>query len=308
MAPTLSAFLAIVAVGLGGDPITQRWSIGGSFAPSLPLFPARGIAGTHNKYEGDASIMRGDAYLNGGNVGVLELRRFEHMWNLGETFGFAEAAAQSDYNTRWSIMNNPYYFSAPFSGLIAPAAHNLVINLMSNHSAEVPGGTLTREVLKSFFSVTGDAPGSFTWVKGHDRIPENWYRRNSADGHTIAEAVVDVNINNLAYPGTIRFGGNTGTVNSFAGVDLQDITGGAFNLADLADGNNGACFLLQASLAGFPDAFDPALGLLGSVLGWATQQLGPIGQNLGCPQLNMFNNNLFDSFLGASYTGNGQGQ
>lgn len=32
------------------------------------------------------------------------------MYSLGETFGFAEAAAQSDYETRWSILNNPYYF------------------------------------------------------------------------------------------------------------------------------------------------------------------------------------------------------
>lgn len=72
MAPTLSAFLAIVAVGLGGDPITQRWSIGGSFAPSLPLFPARGIAGTHNKYEGDASIMRvSGQFLDGPSILVL---------------------------------------------------------------------------------------------------------------------------------------------------------------------------------------------------------------------------------------------
>jgi hypothetical protein len=75
---------------------------------------------------------------------------------VGETYGFAETAAHSDYNTRWSILNNPYYFSGPFSGLVAPAAHNFVINFMSNHSAETPGGTLDRETLKSFFAISGE--------------------------------------------------------------------------------------------------------------------------------------------------------
>lgn len=58
MGPDLSAFLAILGVGLAGDPVLQRWSIGDAFTPSVPLFPARGILGTHNKYEGDASIFR----------------------------------------------------------------------------------------------------------------------------------------------------------------------------------------------------------------------------------------------------------
>lgn len=103
------------------------------------------------------------------------------------------------------------------------------------------------------------------------------------------------------YPGIVRIGGNTGTVNSFAGVDLQDLTGGVFNLATLGQGNNGACFLLQASLAGLPDITNPLLGAVGSVLGWAKQQLGPITQQLNCPQLATFDNKLFAKFPGASY-------
>lgn len=40
-----------------------------------------------------------------------------------------------------SIATNPYFFSAPFSGvLVAPAAYMFVINLMSNHSAAEPNG------------------------------------------------------------------------------------------------------------------------------------------------------------------------
>ncbi|KAG4443914.1 hypothetical protein IFR05_000554 [Cadophora sp. M221] len=305
MAPDLAAFLAVVAVALGGDPLTQSWSIGNGFTPAVPLFPANGIAGTHNKYEGDASIIRGDAYLNGGNVGIFQMRSWEHLYSLGETFGFNEVAAQSDYVTRWSVMNNPYYFSAPFAGLVAPAAHNLVINLMSNHSAEVPGGTLTRETLMSFFAVTG-TPDNFVHNRGMERIPYNWYRRPTASAHTIPEVLVDLFGNNAQYPGILRFGGNTGTVNSFAGVDLGNLTNGAFNLDTLAEGNNAACFLLQASLAGLPDAASPLLGTLGTVLKWATAQLGPISSKLGCPQLATFNNALFNGLPGASYAGTGQ--
>jgi hypothetical protein len=55
MGTDLAAFLAIVAVGLSGDPLTETWSIGTGFDDA---FVNRGIAGTHNKYEGDASIMR----------------------------------------------------------------------------------------------------------------------------------------------------------------------------------------------------------------------------------------------------------
>jgi hypothetical protein len=142
-------------------------------------------------------------------VGVFETRRFEQFYNLNTEYGFAETAAHSDYNTRWSILNNPYYFSGPFSGLVAPAAHNFVINFMSNHSAENPGGYLDRETLKSFFAVSGE-PGSFTINRGHERIPTNWYRRPSTSAHTIPEVFVDLASNNLAYPGIVRFGGNTG--------------------------------------------------------------------------------------------------
>lgn len=137
---------------------------------------------------------------------------------------------------------------------------------MSNHSAENPGGVLTRKVLKSFFAVTGE-PGSFVHNRGQERIPDNWYKRPALNAYNIPEVLNDVFINNAMFPGIVRFGGNTGTVDSFAGVDVTDLTGGAFNLADLAEGNNGACFLLQASMQGLPDATDPLLGAAGSILG-----------------------------------------
>jgi len=107
------------------------------------------------------------------------------------------------------------------------------------------------------------------------------------------------------YPGILGEGGNTGTVNSFTGVDLSDVTGGVYNAGDLTDPNKLSCYLLQASLQGMPDIASPLFGAAGSVLGWATQQLGTLNQQFGCPQLKNYNNALFDKFPGASYKGSG---
>ncbi|KAG4439488.1 hypothetical protein IFR05_005024 [Cadophora sp. M221] len=229
MSPELSAALAVIAIALAGDPLTNTWSIGAGFPALLPLIGGNpsGIVGTHNQYEGDVSIIRGDAYLNNGRVGVFQMRSWENLWRLAEGgLTFNKVSSQSDYVTRWSKANNHCFFQAPFSGLVAPAAHHFVIHFMSNHSAEVLGGTLTREVLKSFFSVTGDAPGSFVHNQGQERIPENWYRRPGSVPHTLVGILPDPLTSNAQYQGIIGFGGNTGTVNSYAGVNLEDLTGG----------------------------------------------------------------------------------
>lgn len=307
MSPDLAIFLAVLSIAISGDPVAGTWSIGGAYKSAIPLLTGTptGIAGTHNQYESDASIVRGDAYLNNGNVGVFQMRSWEHLYALGEEYTLDMVAAQSDYVTRWSKANNPYFFQAPFAGLVSPAAHDFVINFMSNRSAENPGGVLNRDVLKQYFAVTGE-PGSFVHNRGQERIPENWYKRPTANAYNLPEVVADVLVNNAMYPGIVGFGGNTGKVDSYAGVELTDLTGGLFNLANLAEGNNGACFFLQASQQAVPDALDPALGAVGSVAGWLAQQLGPISDNLGCAQLTTFNSAFFKQFPGASYKAEGQ--
>lgn len=77
MAPDLAIFLSVISIALAGDPVAGTWSIGGGFDQTVPVLGrATGIAGTHNQYESDASIVRGDAYLNGGSVGVFQMREF----------------------------------------------------------------------------------------------------------------------------------------------------------------------------------------------------------------------------------------
>lgn len=64
----------------------------------------------------------------------------------------------------------------------------------------------------------------------------DWYKRPTSQPMNTVDTNVDTVINDRMYPGIIRFGGNTGTVNSFVGVDTGDLTGGAFNGASLLEG------------------------------------------------------------------------
>lgn len=54
-------------------------------------------------------------------------------------------------------------------------------------------------------------------------------------------------------PEAVSVGGNTGEVNTFTGVDLGNITGGAYSTADLLDPTKFVCFFYQLSLALVPD-------------------------------------------------------
>jgi len=44
------------------------------------------------------------------------------------------------------------------------------------------------------------------------------------------------------YPQFLDVGGNTGKTNTFTGVDLQDLTGGVYNLQTLGQDGSAACF------------------------------------------------------------------
>ncbi|OWP02956.1 hypothetical protein B2J93_3536 [Marssonina coronariae] len=266
ISPELAFTLSVISVALPGDPLYEN------FPATLPLVGGHpfAIIGTHDQYESDASIIR-----------------WEHLWNLGpEGYNYDSIAAQSDYVTRWSKENNPYFFQAAFANAVSPAAHNF-IRFMSTHSAEAPGGVLTCEMLKSFFAVSGDASGSFVHNIGQERIPDNWYRRPSSNPCMPAQVVPDVLADITIYPGIFEAGGNTGKVHSYVGVVTGDLTGGLFNATNLLEGNY-------------------LLGAVGSVLGYVKQQLGPVGEKLGCPQLAPFNNPLYNKFPGASYEAQGR--
>jgi hypothetical protein len=206
-----------------------------------------------------------------------------------------------------SISTNPYYFSPPFAGFAAAAAHAFVVNFFSNHSVDEPNGYLDAYNLKSFFGVSGP-DSALVWNKGQERIPYNWYRRPSTNPYTITSATLDLFANIQYYPDVVVVGGNTGTVNSFAGVDLGDLTGGVYNSANLLKRNNLVCFAIQTTQLGIPDAISSIVEDVAGVVAWATAQLAPFLKDLGCPELTEFNTGLFGAFPGSAYKPTGPAQ
>lgn len=84
---------------------------------------------------------------------------------------------------------------------------------------------------------------------------------------------------------------NTGTTNSFTGVDISNLTGGVFNSQTLLESNNLGCFLYQVSAQGKPDILLGALNQL-------TGAIGSIIGKLGCPQLQAIDAKQLQKFPG----------
>lgn len=197
-----------------------------------------------------------------------------------------------------SVSKNPYFFNAPFSGVIAsPAAWSFIYRFMANKSAEHPEGLLNGEVFKSFYAMTGDYP-NFKYTPGHERFPDNWYKRNPADYYSIPYFASDAIPMGFAHPQFFAIGGNTGTTNSFTGIDPANLTGGVYTSGNLFKGNNAFCYALEATIQETPDILsglftdiDPAMDLIGPYFTAATN-------SLGCPKLNYINKQQFAKYPG----------
>jgi len=312
LTPEISAALAAYAVAITGNVAETVWSIGGplptdSLTGAL-LGTGQGLSYSHNAYEGDASIGRDDAYINHGDAHSLNVSKFTEVYALGgpeDRYTLDKFRKQFGAVQQRSIATNPYYFTGLFSTVVVvPAAYNFVINLMSNHSAKEPSGYLDGYNFKSFFGITGE-PGSFKWQRGQERIPDNWYRRPSAEGYTGNDVVEDVLITYLAYPETLLIGGNTGTTNSFTGVSLDNFSENFIGLKNLGEGDNFACFAAQLLQNGVPDVLNKPLSELNSVLNLLSKYIDPLKKAFNCPQIGQYDFTLFSQFPGYKYKPNG---
>lgn len=144
---------------------------------------------------------------------------------------------------------------------------------MSNHSADYPAGILTNETLKSFFAITEAPDGTLTYTPGYERIPENWYRRplDAANEYSATSSATNLAQMASVVPEALSVGGNTGTVNSFTGANLGNITGGAYQISGLTDPAKCFCFFYQLNLALAPDLLRSATS--GNALGGALELL-----------------------------------
>ncbi|KAJ3991347.1 hypothetical protein F5050DRAFT_1217263 [Lentinula boryana] len=167
---------------------------------------------------------------------------------------------------------------------------------MANKSEEYPEGRLDREVLKSFFSITGPEE-DLVYTPGHERIPDNWYKRAIGDEYGLVSVLREATSIGIAHPEFLSVGGNTGEVNTFSGVDFADLTGGVFDATTLLKGNNLGCFVLQAAVMALPTG---VAGLVKSVLDRLYKVVNPLLDEWDCPQLQEINESLLEKFPGYS--------
>ena len=102
----------------------------------------------------------------------------------------------------------------------------------------------------------------------------------------------------LEYPEFFSVSSNTGETNTFTYVDVENLTGGAFNASNLLQGNNAICFGLETSpqeapdiLSGLYSDVSSAMDLLGPTINTATN-------GLACLKLNQISKDQFAQYLG----------
>ncbi|KAJ3543325.1 hypothetical protein NM208_g3639 [Fusarium decemcellulare] len=283
----------------------QRISVEGEHAFVPPNFRAgdqRGN-GSHNKYESDVSATREDLYVSGNNFHLV-LDRFVEYWNAikEDTPAPEQYSALAPFHYKRfqdSEKTNSHFFYPPVAGiLVSPASYSFPPQMMANHSEEYPEGYLSRAVFTTFFGVEGDKPGNFKVKQGWERIPENWYKRPVGNDFGIPDYAVDILKHASKYPRLLNVGGNLGKPNTFTGIDLGDLTGGAFNSAMLLEGDNLECFVLQFLMATTPDFLGTTFSDLNKALGPLTDRVQQLLAGKLCPELQEINMKLFEKYPG----------
>lgn len=201
-----------------------------------------------------------------------------------------------------SISQNPEFFYGPFSGVIvSPAAFTFIYRFMSNKSAEYPEGLLDGDVLKSFYSITGE-PGSFVYTPGYERIPDNWYTRNQLDAYTIPYFAADAVAAALQHPEFGIPGGNTGTVNSYFPVDVDNFSEGVVTSGNLLEGDNAFCLAYQAAIQLLPDVLEGVVQDVADGVNSLSAQFKTAFGSLSCPQIENPQVSQFNQYPGFTAT------
>ncbi|CAI7597002.1 unnamed protein product [Penicillium pancosmium] len=292
MGVDLATILAIMGTVWTGDPLSldPSFSIGGRDTGVNNLLnnlggllgDPQGLIGSHNFIEADSSNTRDDLYVT-GNSHTLNMEKFMTWYNMSTdgTFDMNLMGERAKNRFHETIQTNPNFYYGPVTGLIARNAGYLFsARMFRNHSRENPEGVLTKSHVRNFYAIYGEE-GNFTYREGWERIPENWYKT------PIDYGLVQLNLDTIAwiakYPELGSIGGNLGKVNSFAGVDLSDLTGGVFNLANLLEGNNLLCFVFEVLKFASPNALSGLYKTLAEPLEFVTNVVAEPLLNLTCP-------------------------
>ncbi|KAI1291652.1 Chloroperoxidase [Xylaria venustula] len=266
---------------IGGISLKTENALGNLFGL---LGKPRGLDGTHNTIESDSSATRNDLY-NTGNAHTMNMTLFQKMLeSCNDEYitmdDLADWAVERFYD---SIATNPTFYYGPYTGTIARnAGYAFMGRFLSNHTKEYPqGGHLSKEVLYSFFGVH-EENGKKVYKEGHERIPENWHR--IAVDYSLVDYDLDLANWAIKHPVLLSIGGNQGEVNTFAGIDIANLTGGVLNAATLLEGNNLICFALTALKTFVPSSVTSTVfASLAPILKLLDEVLLPPLQALECP-------------------------
>ncbi|OKO97988.1 hypothetical protein PENSUB_9568 [Penicillium subrubescens] len=275
-----------------GDPLSldPRFSIGGrdpgvnNLLGNLGglLGEPQGLIGSHNFIEADSSNTRDDLYVTGNNY-ALNMEKFMSWYNMSVdgSFDMDLMAKRAKIRFEETIQTNPNFYYGPVTGLIARnAGYIFPGRLFRNHSRENPDGTLTKSHIQNFYGIYGEE-GNFIYREGWERIPKNWFKT------PVDYGLLQLNLDTIdwmaKYPELRSIGGNMGKVNSFAGVDLANLTGGVFNLTNLLEGNNLLCFVFEVLKFASPNALASLYTTLAEPLGFVSDILSVPLVNFTCP-------------------------
>ncbi|KAJ5369184.1 uncharacterized protein N7496_008944 [Penicillium cataractarum] len=288
----LATVLAIMGTVWTGDPLSldPSFSIGdrdtgvNNLLGNLGglLGEPQGLIGSHNFIEADSSNTRDDLYVTGNNY-ALNMEKFMSWYNMSVdgTFDMNLMAKRAKLRFEETIQTNPNFYYGPVTGLIARnAGYIFPGRLFRNHSRENPEGILTKSHLRNFYGIYGE-DGNLTYREGWERIPENWFKT------PVDYGLLQLNLDTIdwmvKYPELGSIGGNMGKVNTFAGVDLADLTGGVFNLTNLLEGNNLLCFVFEVLKFASPNALASLYSTLAEPLDFVGNALSVSLLNFTCP-------------------------
>lgn len=216
-------------------------------------------------------MTRNDIY-DTGDAWTMNIDLFMQFYNsvpYGGLFTHEAIAAASCLRWHQCEAWNPNFYYGGGTGYFRNFAQ-MALLLWGNHSDGSIDGYLTHEIVYSLYGVTSD-PVPFTYRPGHERIPDNWYRRPEPFD-------LLAHLEELARwigwcPALGSIGGNLGAPNTFAGLNLEDPMSGLWNLQGFLEGNNFFCFFLEMLKAVSPSFTNNLYATLFGIIG-----------DLGCPQ------------------------
>ncbi|CAJ2499721.1 Uu.00g025740.m01.CDS01 [Anthostomella pinea] len=319
MGVDLVTILAVMGTVGVGDPLSLNpgFSIGGESKKVSNILgnllgllgTPRGLDGAHNWIESDSSGTRDDLYVT-GNSWTMNMTLFREVYDgIDGAMTLDDIGARAAQRFNESISINPWFYYGPYTGMVARNAGYVFIGrILSNHSAEYPrGNNITKEVFASFYGVY-EEDGELVYKEGWEQIPENWFRLQVDYG------LVDLNMDLVTwltkYPVLASIGGNLGKTNSFAGLNLDDISGGLVNSASLLEGNNLLCFALEIVKTFSPNSLSTLFATLATPLKLVNDALVDPILDLSCPSWDDLTVNgtdllthLVDTYPGASKSG-----